>query len=129
MGEPVNMMENTEEMKTVKQGEDGLMLVFLLNLAEEKTAVFDCITHLTQDPESGLSDIVLAPVLSSNEEIISESIRIFFNEQTFTLIFLDRTQLQLLPLLPYNLLSVGMKMSNNSQVSRTERMPTYVTKT
>ena len=75
-----------------------------------------CITHLTQDPDSGVSDVVLSPVLSSTKELITESIRFFFNEQIFILIFLDRTQLQLLPLLPYNLLSVGMKMSNNSQV-------------
>ena len=78
--------------------------------------MLECITHLTLDPDSGVSDIVLAPVLSSTKELITESIRFFFNEQIFILIFLDRTQLQLLPLLPYNLLSVGMKMSNNSQV-------------
>ena len=75
-----------------------------------------CITHLTQDPDSGVSDVVLSPVLSSTKELITESIRFFFNEQIFILIFLDCTQLQLLPLLPYNLLSVGMEMSNNSQV-------------
>jgi hypothetical protein len=92
------------------------MLVILLNLADEKTSVFDCIANLTQDPDSGLSDSVLAPVLSSTKELLTESIMIFFNEQSFSLIFLDRTQLHLLPLLPYNLLSVGMKMSNNSQV-------------
>ena len=42
MGEPVDLMGNKEEMKTVAQGEDGLMLVFLLNLADEKTTVFEC---------------------------------------------------------------------------------------
>ena len=75
MEEPVDQMENKEEMKTVAQGEDSLMLVFLLNLADEKTKVFECITHLTEDTESGLSDIVLAPLLASTKEHITESIR------------------------------------------------------
>ena len=95
---------------------DSHMLVFLQHLTEEKTSVYESVVELCKDDVSGLDDHELAPLLPCIQHSITESIRLTYHNQSFILIFLDRSQLQLLPMLPYAMLCVGMKMCNNSQV-------------